>query len=115
MPLSVRNTKHRASRRKNSAVNKPQPTTPIEVTSVTAVGNTLTVAFNQMVSLKGVPQYAVDVANATPVSASMTMMNTVAIVYNVAIAAANEVTVPYEEPAIRNASGGFVCTNSFPV
>jgi hypothetical protein len=115
MPLSVRNNKHRPSRRKNSAVNKPQPTTPINVTSANAVGNTLTIVFDQMVSLKGVPQYAVDVANASPVSASMTMMNTVAIVYNVAIAAATECIIPYEEPAIRNASGGFVASNSFPV
>jgi hypothetical protein len=115
MSLTVRSTKHRPSRRKNSLANKPQPTTPITVTSATAVGSTLTIVFNQLVSLNGVPQYTTDVAGATPTSASMTMMNTLALNFSASIAAANALNIPYEDPAIRNASGGFVATSTFPV
>ena len=45
----------------------------------------------------------------------MTGMNTVAITFGATVAAATEVRIPYEEPAIRNASGGFVSTSTFPV
>jgi hypothetical protein len=31
------------------------------------------------------------------------------------VAAATELNIPYEEPAVRNSSGGFVSTSTFPV
>jgi hypothetical protein len=45
----------------------------------------------------------------------MTGMNTIAITFSATIAAATEVRIPYEEPAVRNGSGGFVSTSTFPV
>ena len=110
----------RAARRarklhRNSVVNNPQPTTPIQVTDASAVGSVLTVTFDQPVALNGVPAYTTSVVGATALSAVMTGTNTVAITFSAAIAAATEITIPYEEPAIRNASGGFVSTSTFPV
>ena len=117
MPAGIirRQIKHRPSRRKNIMANRPQPTTPITVTAAAAAGSALTVTFNQPVALKGVPQYTVDVAGADPVSAVLSAPNICVITYDVAIAAATTLTIPYEEPAIRNASGGFVSTSTFPV
>jgi hypothetical protein len=75
----------------------------------------MTVTLDQPVSLNGTPRYTTDVVGATASSAVMTGMNTVAITFGSTIAAATEVRIPYEEPAIRNASGGFVSTSTFPV
>jgi hypothetical protein len=93
----------------------PQPTTPIKVTAVDATGSVLTITFDQPVSLNGVPQYTTSVVGATASSAVMTGMNTVAITFSATIATATEVRIPYEEPAVRNSSGGFVSTSTFPV
>ena len=103
------------ARRKGNTVNVPQPTTPIKVTGVAKSGTLLTITFDQPVSLQGVPKYTTSVVGATATSAVMTGMNTVAITFSATVATATSVTIPYEEPAIRNASGGFVSTSTFPV
>ncbi len=113
-PIGKRTYKSRERNTKSSA-NRPQPTTPIVITNAVAVGSTLTITFNQAVILKGTPLYTTDVAGATAVSASLTMPNTVAINFSAAIAAATVVNIPYEEANVRNASGGFVSTSTFPV
>ena len=100
---------------RNSVVNNPQPTTPIQVTGATKLAAVLTLTFDQPVALNGVPKYTTDVVGATALSAVMTGMNTVAITFDATIATATSVNIPYEEPAIRNASGGFVSTSTFPV
>ncbi len=115
MPGSLLRAARRTRRRTNSQVNNPQPTTPIAVTDVSVATTVATVEFDQPVSLNGVPAYTTDVAGAEPVSAVLTGMNTVAITFSAAIAAATEVQIPYEEPAVRNSSGGFVSTSTFPV
>jgi hypothetical protein len=102
-------------RAKGNTGNNPQPTTPIKVTAATKLGSVLTVTFDQPVSLNGVPKYATSVVGATAMSAALTGMNTVAITYSATITTASTLTIPYEEPAIRNASGGFVSTSTFPV
>ena len=96
---------------------RPTQKTPVRIASATAVGTVLTITFDQPVILKRatVPQYATDVAGATPVSAVMTSPTTVAITFSAAIAAATEVTIPYEDPGIRSAVGGFVADTTFPV
>jgi hypothetical protein len=94
--------------------NRPQPTSPISIISANAAGSTLTITFNGPVMLKGVPNYTTDVAGATPVTANLTGGNTLNILFSASIAAATTMTIPYEEPAIRNASGGFVSTSTFP-
>ena len=103
------------SRKRSGGVTNPQPTTPIKITAASATGSVLTVTFDQPVSLKGVPKYTTDVVGATALSAAMTDMNTLAITFSATVAAATELKIPYEEPAIRNASGGFVSTSTFPV
>ena len=115
MSSSLLKAARRARKRSNSPVNNPQPTVPIKVTAASAVGSVLTVTFDQPVILSGVPQYATDVAGATPLSAVLTSATTVAVTFDAAVAAATEMKIPYEEPAIRNASGGFVSTSTFPV
>ena len=111
-PMSKRS---RNSRRRGPNVTRPQPTAAIQVNAVTALGAVLTITFDQPVTLNGVPAYTTDVVGATAASAVMTGSNTVAITFGATIATANEVRIPYEEPAIRNASGGFVSTSTFPV
>jgi hypothetical protein len=100
--------------RKNSA-NRPPKTAPIKIMSVEKSGSTLTIGFDQAVSLKGVPQYEVDVAGVTPTGAALADAMTITVTFSGAITAATEVRIPYEEPAVRNGSGGFVSTSTFPV
>jgi hypothetical protein len=115
MSGSLLKAARRARRRANSPVNNPQPTVPIKVTAASAAGSVLTVTFDQPVILDGVPQYATDVPGATATSAVMTGPATLAVTFSAAVAAATELKIPYEEPAVRNASGGFVSTSTFPV
>ena len=113
--IGRRPRKNRSSRRKNPAQTVPLSTTPIAVTGATALGTVLTITFDQPVSLNGVPAYTTDVVGATALSAVMTGMNTIAVTFSATVAAATEVRIPYEEPAVRNGSGGFVSTSTFPV
>jgi hypothetical protein len=99
----------------NARANRPQPTTPIRITSATAAGSVLTVVFDQAVALSGVPQYTTDVVGATALSAVSTSPTTIEITFSAAIAAATAMNIPYEEPAVRNSSGGFVADSTFPV
>lgn len=117
MPVGVfrRTIKHRPSRRKNIQANRPQPTTGIGIVSATPALTVLTMVFDQPVSLKGVPQYTTGIAGAAPLSAVATSPTTVDITFDQDIALATAVNIPYEEPAIRNASGGFVTPTAFAV
>ena len=96
-------------------INNPQHTTPIKVTDATKGTTDLTLTVDQSVSLNGVPQITTNLAGITALSAAQTAPTTIVITFSASIAAANEVLIPYEEPAIRNASGGFVSTSTFPV
>ena len=113
-PLTKRG---RATSKRSSGINvtRPQPTTPISVTAASAVGSVLTVTFDVPVTLDGTPAYTTDIVGALPVSAEQTDPTTIAITFSAAIAAATEVRIPYEEACVRNASGGFVSTSTFPV
>jgi hypothetical protein len=116
MSISIKRTR-RSSRRGPSAgsANLQRRSTPIAVTGASALGTVLTVTFDQPIALNGTPAYTTDVVGATALSAVMTGMNTVAITFSSTIAAAAELRIPYEEPAVRNGSGGFVSTSTFPV
>jgi hypothetical protein len=103
------------ARRKGNTVGVPQPTASIQVTAASASGSVLSVTFDQPVSLQGVPRYTTSVVGATAMSAIKTGLNTIAITFSATIATATEVRIPYEEPAVRNSSGGFVSTSTFPV
>ena len=99
----------------NSLVNNPQPTTPITVTDAAKSTTKITVTFDRPVSLKGVPAYTTNLAGVTAESAIATGPTTVEITFSASVATATTLTIPYEEPAIRNASGGFVSTSTFPL
>ena len=105
----------RARRRTNNLVNNPQPTVPIKVTAATAAGSVLTVTYDGPVSLNGTPAYTTSVAGATATGAEQTGPTTIEVTFSASVAAATALLIPYEEPAVRNASGGFVSTSTFPV
>ena len=94
---------------------KPTQQTPVRVVSVSAAASVLTVVFDQPVILKGVPQYTTDIAGATPVSAEQTNATTLELTFSAAIATATSVTIPFQDPGIRSAVGGFVADSAFPV
>ena len=115
MPSAIsRVPRNRASRRRNG-VNRPVPSVPITVTAAAKAGSVLTITFNQPVSLKGVPQYTTNLAGVTAVSAVLTGATTLAVTFSAAVTTATTLNIPYEEPAVRNSSGGFVSTSTFPV
>lgn len=102
--LGRRTIKHRRSARFGAA-DRP---TPIRITGVTASGSVLAVEFDQAVALSGVPAYTTNVAGAKAVSAVAKTPTTIEITFSATIATATSVTVPYEDPAVRNSIGGFV-------
>lgn len=114
--IGRRNIKHRnGDRKKNNMANKPQPTIPIGIVTATKAGSILTITFNQPVGLKGVPAYTVTGAAVTALGAAMTSPTVMSLTFSGAVTAATFVNIPYEEPAIRNSSGGFVGVSTFPV
>ena len=115
MASAIRTFKSRGTRPRGLSVTRPQPTAPIKITAATKATTVLTVTFDQVVILDGVPQLVTDVAAVTAISAAQTSPTTIEVTFSASIATATEVQIPYEEPAIRNASGGFVSTSSFPV
>src|SRR5687768_9388877 len=113
----VRNKPNRRRRTVNPPINQPELAKPVLITTAVAAASVLTLTFDATVSLKRgiVPQFTTDVAGATPVSAQQTGPNVVAITFSAAIAAATEINIPYRDPAIRNASGGYVTSDTFPI
>lgn len=91
----------------NAERGKPRRRTPIHVTSWSASGTDLTLTFNQPVGLNGLPAYSTDVM-ATPVSAVQTDPLTIVITFSADISIAATLTIPFQDPAIRNKRGGFV-------
>ncbi len=115
MAGSLLKSARKTRRRTNSVFNNPPRTVAIKVTAVTALGAVLTITYDQPVSLNGTPAYSTDIVGAMPSSATVVGTNTIAITFDATIATATEVRIPYEEPAVRNGSGGFVSTSTFPV
>ena len=94
---------------------KPTQKTPVRIVSATAAGSVLTIVFDQPVILTGVPQYTTDIVGATPTTAALTSPTTLALTFSAAVATATEMTIPFEDPGIRSAVGGFVADSTFPV
>lgn len=116
MPSAIsRAHKNRRSTRRSMSVNRPQPTTPISMTSAVAAGSVITITFDQPVILRGTPRYTTDVGGADAISAVLTSPTTLAVTFDAAVAAATVINIPYEEPNVRNSSGGFVSHTTFPV
>ena len=106
----------RVDKKSNHRVKNSRPT-PIRIVQASAAGTVLTLTFDQPVSWMRelVPQYTTDVVGANPESAQLTTPTTLELTFSASIAAATVVTIPFEEPAIRNAVGGFVADSTFPV
>lgn len=119
MPSAITKSQpNRRSRRRNNEVNRPQPTVAITIGSVISpiMGSPiLNIAFSQPVTLKGIPQYTTDIAGAVPIAASMTNPTTLQLTFDQDVSAATVLNVPYEEPAVRNSSGGFVTPASVTI
>jgi hypothetical protein len=96
---------------------KPTKKIPVKITEATASGTLLTLTFNQPIKLeKGLtPQYSTDVAGAEPMSAALTTPTTLALTFSEDIDAATQVTIPFEDPAVRNLNGGYVSDSTFPL
>ena len=94
---------------------KQTQATPVRILSASAATTVLTITFDQAVVLKGVPQYTTDIVGANPVSAALTSPTTLALTFSASLASATVVNIPFEDPGIRNAVGGFVSDSTFPV
>lgn len=104
----------RTEKRDDTRVRKAQPT-PVRIVSAEVNLSVLTLTFDQPVVLKGTPQYAVDVALVSPLSASSPSIDTVAITFSADISLATEVAIPYVDPAVRSKDGGYVADSSFGI
>jgi hypothetical protein len=109
-------TKSRPNRRPRTLSGEKRPMQfqiPIDIVSAEWDDTELTIVFNQTVRLSGIPQYA-GTGGLMPTAATMTAPNTLVLTYPDAGKGAPSVTIPSEEPAIRNTSGGYVTPSSFP-
>jgi hypothetical protein len=107
--IGRRNSKHRRGRRTN------QLTSPISIASATKSAALATIVFNQPVSLNGVPAYKTDLPTVHATAASMTSPTTLVLTFSAAITSATTVIIPFNDPAIRNSSGGYANAGSFPL
>lgn len=103
----------RSRRKRDSQPNRPQPTAAIGIVSAVKGASEITITFDQTITLKGVPQYALDLSGVDPLSADATAPNVVEITYSAAVGVATTVTIPYEESSVRNSGGGFVSDSTF--
>jgi hypothetical protein len=114
MQMQAKNSR---KRNRNPEINQPDLNTPITITEAEAAGSVLTLTFSGIVALeRGVlPGITTDVAGAEPVGIVQTSPNVVEVTYSASIAAATTLNIPFRDPAIRNASGGYVVSNTFPL
>jgi hypothetical protein len=108
MPSPLRTARARTRR---DARETDRVGTPIYVVATSTVGAVMTITFDQPVSLAGVPAYATDLAGPVPVSAVKTAPRAVAITFSAPVTDAVNLNVGFRDPAIRNASGGYVTSN----
>lgn len=83
--------------------------TPVRIVDVT-LGTTTVVEFDQAgLVVFGIPQYASQLG-ALPTACVVTAPNEVSLTYAVA---PTSITVPFEDPAVRNGGGGYVQPGTF--
>ena len=93
-----------------SASNMLTRRTPIVVNSSVAGGHTITITFDQTVSLVGIPQILNDSLH-LPTAAVRTAPNVVELTY--ADVTSTDFIVPFEDAAIRNNAAGYVLAGSY--
>jgi hypothetical protein len=104
----------RTERRNRDRV-EPKKATPVKILSAVKAGSVITITFDQVVSLRGTPLYTTDLAGVIAASATMPTPTTLAVTFSAAITTATEINVPFEDPAVRSTTGGFVATSTFPL
>jgi hypothetical protein len=106
----------RTEKRHRGHVKSPKPNA-IRIGGAVAAGTTVTITFDQPVTLMRtvLPRYTVDVAGADVVAAALTSPAVLVVTYDVSVAAATTLTIPVRDPAVRNAAGGYVADTTFPV
>ena len=112
MPATPRTTKPARRERSRESANRPRPAAPILIVGSAIAGNVLTLTFDQPVSLSGIPRFIPDMPGLLPVSAARTGPTTVAITYSGALASIVSLNIGFRDPAIRNASGGYVTSDT---
>jgi hypothetical protein len=116
MPSAITRTNpNRRSRRLSGTQRPMQRGIPITVVEANKSGSVITIEFDQAVALKGVPQYTTDLPDVDPVSAVAVNPMTVAVTFSAAVTSATTLNIPFEDGAIRNASGGYANAGPFPV
>jgi len=117
MPAGIigrKQLKNRTSRSRATA-NRPIPVCPISIVTATKGTTAITLVLSAPVTLKGTPAYTTSVAGVTAISATLTNPTTLVVTFSASIAAATTITIPFEEPAMRSASGGYLTAGTFPV
>lgn len=99
-------------RRRNGSTGRrgkrvAQRATPIAVTLMAYGGGFVEVTFNQPVLLAGVPKYTL-ADGSLPTGATLQAANLVKLTYASLGSGAPTITVPFEDPAVRNQAGGYV-------
>lgn len=115
MPSPITRPHKNVRSRQLSGQQRPmQRAIPIGIAGVAKAAAVMTITFDQAVALKGVPKYTTDLAGVTAVSAVLTGPTTLALTFSAAITTATELVIPFEDPAIRNTSGGYANAGTFP-
>src|SRR5262245_39980181 len=94
---------------------RPKLPTVIRISSATKSAAVATVNFNQPVGLKGIPAWTTDLSGVTALSAGMATPTQMLLTFSGSIATATKLTIPPNDPSVRNAVGGYVADSSFPV
>lgn len=93
------------------AANRIGTRTPLVPTFGAHVTSAITITFNQPVVLKGLPNYSNGTITLT--AATRPTPTTVVLTFNNTLAATVPLTIPFEDPSIRNMSGGYVQSGAY--
>src|SRR5688572_16979394 len=107
-PLRKRLKGGRNKRTTNLATNLPPDANPVLITNVVVASPSVTLTFDQAVSVNGLPAFAVDSGGGAVTEANQQSPNVVELVYSNPIVGATSITVGYRDPAIRGLTGGYV-------
>jgi hypothetical protein len=102
----------KVEKRSRERVMRKKPT-PVIIVSAVKAGSVITITFDQVVSLRGTPLYTTDLAGVIASSATMPTPTSLAVTFSAAITTATKLNMPFEDPAVRSTTGGFVATSTF--